>query len=80
MPRGLNMRIVTPLRAIRAHCMECQGESPKAVRDCGTESCHLWRYRLGHNPKRAGVGGRRSESGKGHSSTDSQRRTPTSLT
>ena len=48
---------MTPLKAIRAKCLDCSGKQPKEVRECQITSCALWPYRLGHNPKRAGLGG-----------------------
>ncbi len=44
----------TPVRAIRAKCLECQGGSRKGVRDC-TAECPLLRFRMGKNPNRAGI-------------------------
>ncbi len=29
-----------------------------AVKDCRHRACPLWPYREGHNPRRAGIGGR----------------------
>ena len=43
-------RINGPNRAIRAKCMECQGNNLKAVRDCNTMTCVLWPFRLAGNP------------------------------
>lgn len=53
-----------PVRALRELCLECMGGSPSLVRECGTESCALHPYRMGKNPARARVGGRR-ETGVG---------------
>lgn len=55
---------LTPLKAIRKHCLACMGGSRKEVAACtaapdSTHSCTLWVYRMGHNPRRAGIGGRR---------------------
>lgn len=44
---------VTPLKAIRANCLECCCGSAKEVRGCHIERCPLWPYRLGKNPNRA---------------------------
>lgn len=46
---------LTPLKAIRVKCLECAG-SPKEVRNCPIYNCPLYPYRMGHNPKRQGVG------------------------
>lgn len=40
---------LTPLRAIRAKCLDCSG-SVAEVRACPCGSCPLFRYRLGHRP------------------------------
>lgn len=50
----------TPIRAIRARCLECAG-ARKRVRECarGPESsipCPLWLFRMGRNPARIGIG------------------------
>ena len=44
---------LSPLKAIRAHCVECSGDSPAEARMCVTATCPLWPYRLGKNPFRA---------------------------
>lgn len=44
-----------PLSVIKEHCKECSGdENP---RDCDVINCHLFPFRLGKNPNRAGLGG-----------------------
>lgn len=56
------MERVTPLRAIRAKCLECAGGSRKKVRVCArggreaVDSCPLHPYRMGRNPARKGIG------------------------
>ena len=50
-------KTTTPLKAIRAHCLECCSDSPKEVRECHLTGCPLWDFRLGTNPHRAGIGG-----------------------
>jgi hypothetical protein len=49
--------MTTPLKAIRAKCLDCSGNKPKEVRLCPVKGCSLYVYRLGHNPKRKGKGG-----------------------
>jgi hypothetical protein len=51
------MKRLTPLRAIRANCLECSGGNSAEVRLCVISTCPLYRYRMGHNPARAGQGG-----------------------
>lgn len=50
------MTRLTPLRAIRAKCLDC-AESTHEVRHCPIPDCPLWPYRMGHNPARRGIGG-----------------------
>lgn len=50
---------LTPVKAIRDHCLECMGGSKGDVRKCGLTVCRFWTYRMGKNPRRAGIGGRR---------------------
>jgi hypothetical protein len=50
---------LTPLKAIREKCIECAG-SIKEVKLCQDVNCALFPYRLGRNPARKGIGGRRS--------------------
>ena len=42
---------MTPIKAIRAKCLDCCGGQPKEVRLCACEKCPLFPYRLGHRPK-----------------------------
>ena len=46
---------LTPLRSVRAYCLWCSDTSPE-VSQCPSESCALWPYRHGHNPKLATKG------------------------
>ncbi len=46
---------LSPLRAIRRHCLTCAGR-PSEVRECRTLECKLHRFRMGRNPARAGIG------------------------
>ena len=43
----------TPLKAIRAKCLECMNGSTKAVRECWTPDCIIYLYRMGATPKDA---------------------------
>lgn len=52
------MKRLTPLRAIRAKCMDCSNNQIFEVRDCVITKCPLWDYRMGHNPNRKGIGGK----------------------
>ena len=47
---------LSPLKAIRLHCLDCVGGSAKLVRYCpcdGVHStrCQLWPYRFGKRPE-----------------------------
>lgn len=45
------MKRLTPMRAIRAKCLDCCCQQPSEVRRCHIESCALWAYRMGKRPK-----------------------------
>ena len=42
--------IRTPIKSIRAYCIECQGGSFKEVRLCTSNDCALYAYRMGKRP------------------------------
>ena len=42
---------MTPLKAIRAKCLECCGGSWRDVKFCTAGNCPLHEYRTGHRPK-----------------------------
>lgn len=48
---------MTPMKAIRAKCLDCCCDSAKEVKLCVSKDCALWPFRLGKNPNRKGVGG-----------------------
>lgn len=48
----------TPLKAVRAKCLECCCGNRAEVRRCHIGDCPLYPYRLGRNPRRAGIGGK----------------------
>lgn len=43
--------MLTPIKAIRAKCLDCCCESRLEVRLCTIEDCALFPYRMGHRPK-----------------------------
>jgi hypothetical protein len=49
---------MTPMRAIRAKCLECCAGSWVEVKLCEIEGCSLHQYRFGHNPARKGCSSR----------------------
>lgn len=48
---------MTPVKAIRAYCLDCMCGNAAEVKRCDLV-CPLWPYRMGRNPARAGIGGR----------------------
>jgi hypothetical protein len=58
------MRELTPLKAIRAKCLDCCAGSAHEVRRCQISDCSLHPYRFGHNPKRVGIGSKIPQLGK----------------
>lgn len=41
---------MTPMKAIRAKCLDCCCDSVLEVKECPMADCPLYPYRLGHNP------------------------------
>ena len=56
-------RTLSPLKSIRAKCLDCMCNQPQEVRLCPSENCPLWPYRMGHNPSRKGIGGFKEKDG-----------------
>jgi hypothetical protein len=50
------MQHLSPLKAIRKHCLECSGASSKEVSECIITDCPLYIFRFGKNPNRKGIG------------------------
>ena len=46
----------SPLRAIRAKCLECSCNNSAEVRECVIPDCALYAFRMGKNPNRKGIG------------------------
>ena len=44
--------ITSPLKAIRANCIDCMGGHARLVSSCELVGCPLWPYRMGKNPFR----------------------------
>ena len=44
--------IKSPLKAIRAKCLDCSVDAVSEVRDCSIRDCALWPFRMGKNPFR----------------------------
>lgn len=45
-------KITSPLKAIRAFCIECMGGQVREVKDCTAPNCPLYPFRMGKNPYR----------------------------
>ncbi|MBQ0018512.1 MAG: hypothetical protein KBS63_04765 [Clostridiales bacterium] len=43
-------KLKTPIKAIRAKCMECSCDQVKEIRECPREKCPLYPYRMGRRP------------------------------
>ena len=46
------MKVLTPIKAIRAKCLDCCAGSPHEVRLCPCEDCPIYPYRMGRRPKK----------------------------
>lgn len=44
------MNILTPMKSIRAKCIDCCCGQFKEVKTCTVKTCALWPYRLGKRP------------------------------
>ena len=51
-------KILTPIKSIRAFCLECSTFNNAEVRNCGVKDCPIYSFRMGRNPNRAGIGGK----------------------
>lgn len=49
---GNNNEIKSPLKAIRAFCIDCMGGQVREVKLCSSEKCPLYAFRMGKNPYR----------------------------
>ena len=45
------MKRLTPVKAIRAKCLDCSNGQQKEVRECSIKKCPLYPYRMGKRPK-----------------------------
>lgn len=46
----IGVKILTPIKAIRAKCIDCSGGQAKEVRLCPIKKCSLYPYRMGRRP------------------------------
>jgi len=52
-------KYLSPVKAIKKFCYECVGRSAKERKLCSITDCPLYPFRLGKNPNRKGIGGRK---------------------
>lgn len=62
---------MTPMKAIRAKCLDCCCGSAHEVKLCPCQDCPLWPFRFGTNPNRVGLKNRGSFAKKHGSTSDS---------
>jgi hypothetical protein len=60
MPKGtmVSEKKLTPIKAIRKHCLDCCCYQKAVVKNCSFYDCPLYPYRMGHNPNRKGIKGK----------------------
>jgi len=46
---------LSPVKAIKKHCLDCSGGSKKEMRECIIQDCPLYPFRIGKNPNRKGI-------------------------
>jgi len=46
----------TPIKAIRAKCLDCTNGQNIEIRLCSITDCPLWEYRMGRRPKKDSEG------------------------
>jgi hypothetical protein len=44
------MKVKTPIKAIRAKCIDCCCGQLQDIRECPVVTCPLWGYRMGRRP------------------------------
>lgn len=47
-----NTKVITPMKAIRAKCLDCCAGQYSEVKMCTCTTCPLYDFRLGKNPNR----------------------------
>ena len=45
------MAKLTPIKAIRAKCIDCSCGELREIRECPITKCPIWPYRMGKRPK-----------------------------
>ena len=49
------MKVLSPLKAIRAKCLDCCCNQVYEINRCHIDDCALYPFREGKNPNRAGI-------------------------
>ena len=49
----MNETNLTPIKAIKAKCLDCCCGDRAMVKECPSKDCPLWAFRLGKNPNRS---------------------------
>ncbi len=44
--------VLTPIKSIRAKCLDCSNNQYSEIKDCPIRDCALYPYRLGKRPKK----------------------------
>jgi hypothetical protein len=47
-----SLGIRTPMKAIRAKCLDCTCDQVLEIRQCTITDCALWPYRMGRRPRK----------------------------
>jgi len=66
------MAKLTPIRAIRAKCLDCACGQYSEVRECIINDCPLWEYRLGKRPAKSNSAAKSPKPDKEFSSSGSK--------
>jgi hypothetical protein len=60
--RDLGHEPMTPLQALRAHCIDCCGNEKSEVTHCPVKRCPSWPFRFGNSPWRTVTDAQRAAS------------------
>ena len=50
-------KILSVLKSIREFCLDCSVYNKAEIKNCDIPECPLYKFRMGHNPARKGIGG-----------------------
>lgn len=73
------MTNITPMKAIRAKCIDCSCGEKKEVRLCPIEWCPLWPYRMGKRPAKDAKSIRKNENKKIEIASRFSEKTPSEI-